>query len=313
MTEPMAVTIFHPTSDPVGFSEWADGLHASAEGAVELRVSMLDQPHLDWGVAVSFPDENELNDWLDSPEREECIRDGERRGILRATSDLVISADGAVPAGVGVFRHAVASGREAEFVSAETRLAEASMHFPGFEGCCLFAPEPDEESISMLRFRTERHLMQWLKSDERTEALDSLRSSLTREFSMVSSTTTFGTTVRTENGRVIVTPKWKTAMLILLVLYPTVMLLSRFLGPVFDSMGAAPWLAMWLSQVISLIVLQWALMPLVGSWFRNWLDPVDGAGWRVSAMGAVVMLVGYLVTLGVFATVHWLQYWDYGP
>ena len=34
------------------------------------------------------------------------------------------------------------------------------------------------------------------------------------------------------------TPNWKSAMLVLLVLYPTVMLLSRFLGPIVDGFGA---------------------------------------------------------------------------
>ena len=100
-------------------------------------------------------------------------------------------------------------------------------------------------------------------------------------------------------------------ILILLVLYPTVMLLSRFMGPVLDDAGAPPWLAMWLSQVISVAVLQWALMPWVGQRFRRWLDPIDGAGVRISVFGASVILVGYLVTLSVFAIVRWLQYWDF--
>ena len=102
-------------------------------------------------------------------------------------------------------------------------------------------------------------------------------------------------------------------MLILLVLYPTVMLLSRFLGPVIDRLGAEPWLAMWVSQVVSVATLQWALMPWAGRWFRRWLDPVDGAGARTSALGAAAVMAGYAVTLTVFATVQWLQYWDYGP
>ena len=163
----------------------------------------------------------------------------------------------------------------------------------------------------MLRFRTERQLATWLGSPERIEALGALRRSLSREFSLVSSTMAFGATVRTENGRTAVTPKWKTAMLILLVLYPTVMLLSRFLGPVLNHAGAPPWLAMWLSQVVSVAALQWVLMPWAGRRFHLWLDPVDGAGTRTSALGAAVLAAGYLLTLVLFAAVQWLQYWDY--
>jgi antibiotic biosynthesis monooxygenase (ABM) superfamily enzyme len=205
----------------------------------------------------------------------------------------------------------VIPGREAEFIAAEARLAETSARFSGFEGCCTFAPDADGESLSVLRFRTGAQLTTWLGSAERREALGALRRSLSREFSLVSSTTAFGATVRTENGRTAVTPKWKTAMLILLVLYPTVMLLSRFFGPVLNHAGAPPWLAMWLSQVVSVAALQWVLMPWAGRRFRLWLDPVDGAGARTSIVGAAILGVGYLLTLSLFAAVQWLQYWDY--
>ena len=69
------------------------------------------------------------------------------------------------------------------------------------------------------------------------------------------------------------TPNWKSAMLVLLVLYPTVMVLSRFFGPILDRVGAEPWLALWVSQIVSVSALQWWLMPTVTRPFRNWLDP----------------------------------------
>jgi antibiotic biosynthesis monooxygenase (ABM) superfamily enzyme len=313
MSAPIAVTIFHPTDDPEIFTGWAGRLQATAGTATDFRVSVLGEPHLDWAVAVTFLDEDVMHQWLDSDGRNEVIRDGEARGVLRATSDLVIGADGSVPSGTGLFRHTVAPGREADFVAAESRLAAASEKFPGFERVCTFAPGADGESISLLRFRTDNQLMAWLSSDERMNALGGLRSSLTHEFSLVSSTTAFGAMIRTENGRTAVTPNWKTAMLILLVLYPTVMLLSRFFGPVLDELGAPPWFGLWSSQVISVVALQWVLMPWAGRRFRRWLDPVDGASRRVSLLGAAAMIGGYAVTLLLFATVQWLQYWDYSP
>jgi antibiotic biosynthesis monooxygenase (ABM) superfamily enzyme len=311
MSSATVVTIFHPTNDSSAFVDWVDDLRASAPNATELQVSVVGEPHLDWGVAARFTDEQALHQWLDSPTRQRVLDDGRQRGILCATADLVLSDDGGVPQGVGVFRHTVVPGREAEFVAAEAQLADASSRFSGFEGCCTFAPATGGDSMSVLRFRTERQLATWLGSPERVEALGALRRSLSREFSLVSSTTAFGATVRTENGRTAVTPKWKTAMLILLVLYPTVMLLSRFLGPVLNHAGAPPWLAMWLSQVVSVAALQWVLMPWAGRRFRLWLDPVDGAGTRTSALGAAVLVAGYVLTLALFAAVQWLQYWDY--
>ncbi len=310
MSAATVVTIFHPTNDSADFSAWAAELAATAPKATDVRVSVLGHPHLDWGVAVSFDSEAALHAWLDSADRQRLFRVGEQRGIYCATSDLVITDD-EVPPGAGVFRHTVEPGRDAEFVAAQAQLAQVSARFSGFQGCCTFAPADGGESFAVLRFRTERQLVTWLSSPERLGALGPLRSSLSHEFSVVSSTTAFGATVRTENGRTAVTPKWKTAMLILLVLYPTVMLLSRFFGPVLNELGAPPWLALWLSQVVSVAALQWVLMPWAGQQFRRWLDPVEGAATRVSAVGAAVLLVGYLLTLTVFAAVQWLQYWDY--
>ena len=44
---------------------------------------------------------------------------------------------------------------------------------------------------------------------------------------------------------------------------------------------------------------------------RRWLDPVDGAGPAVTLRGAAVVVAVYAVTLTIFATVTWLQFWDY--
>ena len=89
------------------------------------------------------------------------------------------------------------------------------------------------------------------------------------------------------------------------------MLLSRFVGPVFDELGAKPWLAMWLSQVCSVTLMTWWLSPWAAKPFRRWLDPVWGRGWRVGLAGAVAVVVCYAVTLAVFANVKFLQFWDF--
>jgi hypothetical protein len=156
--------------------------------------------------------------------------------------------------------------------------------------------------------RTDHQLQSWLNSPQRKQALPQLRSQLAEDFSVVAHSTPFGSILRVQDGTTRVTPNWKTAMLVLLVLFPTVMTLSRFLGPVLDNAGAEPWLSMWTSQIVSVGLMTWFLMPVVTSWFRRWLDPVDGASVRVSVIGAGVVLLGYVATLALFATVTWLQF-----
>jgi len=217
----------------------------------------------------------------------------------------VLPPPGAVPTGAG----------DIESMTRASITTAADFPAPDLNNPALTAPESTEQSstewLSILRFRTDHQLQAWLNSAERQGALPQLRSQLTEDFSVITHSTPFGSILRIQDGTTRVTPNWKTAMLVLLVLYPTVMTLSRFLGPVLDNLGAAPWLSMWLSQIVSVGLMTWFFMPTVTGWFRRWLDPVDGAGPRISLIGAGIVVVVYLATLALFASVNWLQFWDY--
>ena len=265
----------------------------------------------DPAVAVTFVDEEACDAWIDGPRCAEIMQAGRDLGHLPSAPPIELVDGQAPPPGVGAFRHDIVAGKSGDFIAAEQELTQAASGFSGYEGTTLFVDEHAGTAVSVLRFRTERQLAAWVSSRERGEALAELRSSLTHDFETMSATTAFGTTVRTDHGRVRQTPNWKSAMMVLLVLYPTVMILSRFLGPVLDRLGAQPWLALWLSQVCSVGLMQWWLMPWAAKPFRRWLDPVDGGGWRSNLAGAVMILAIYAACLALFASVTWLQFWDY--
>jgi uncharacterized protein len=251
-----------------------------------------------------------LHQWLDGATWKDLVRGAAARGFLRLSSDLVIIDGAVMPTGVAIVSSSVSSGMEADFQAAHTRLTMAASQFPGYEGTAIFGPGALGKWMSLIRFRTEPQLSAWLQSPQREEVLPPVRSSLTRDFSVFAQTTPFGTTVRTVDGKPKMTPSWKSAMLLLMVLYPMVMLMSRFVTPVITGLGAEPWLSVWLIQVVSVALMQWWLMPTVASWCRRWLDPVDGASRRISLRGAVVAVIVYATSLTVFATVEVLQYWN---
>jgi antibiotic biosynthesis monooxygenase (ABM) superfamily enzyme len=309
-----AVTVLVRPADPAGLDAWLADLAdsaRSADGFVESTTSVHADARLDLAIAVTFRDESLLDAWLDGSDRAGVLRAGSTRGFHRAATDLVLIDGEPTPPGVAVFRHFVTAGRTDEFIGAQRDLTAASAKFTGYEGTVVFPPGRSGEWTSLIRFRTQRLLAAWLRSTEREDALSPLRSTLDEDFSTFTQTTPFGTTVRVEDGQAKLTPGWKSAMLVLLVLYPTVMLLSRFFGPILEGMGAGPWLTIWLSQVLSVSLLQWVLMPFAVRWMRRWLDPVDGAGLGVTLRGVAIVVAGYVVTLAIFATVTWLQYWDY--
>lgn len=106
-------------------------------GATELRISVLTDPHLDWGIAVTVASVRALHHWLDSAARQRSMGIGRRGGILCATADMVIGECGGVAAGWA------SSGilwRWAGPAAVEARLAEVSARFSGFapstRRCC---------------------------------------------------------------------------------------------------------------------------------------------------------------------------------
>nr|WP_296776788.1 antibiotic biosynthesis monooxygenase [Rhodococcus sp. (in: high G+C Gram-positive bacteria)] len=318
-----AVSIFHREDAGETFASWAAELHAAAENAPGFDSALISAPDansFEWAAAVSFDTEEHLHAWLDSAERTALLRSGDRLGHHRISTDVIVVEGSAPSTGVGIITHDVANGRQDEFLASQQELVELSSSFSGFEGAVLLGPgRPTDEVLgdtaskwmSVLRFRTDRQLSAWMQSDVRSAALPELRKQLTGDFSVITHSTPFGSIVRVEDGKTQVTPDWKTAMLVLLVLYPTVMTLSRFVGPLLDDIGSPPWLSMWLSQILSVGLMTYFFMPAVTGWFRRWLDPIDGAPRTVSLIGALAVVVVYAVTLTLFASIKWLQFWDY--
>ena len=263
-------------------------------------------------VGVTFDTAEHLHACLDSEAWAAALADGYAVGVIRKSSDLLIVEDHRLPPGTAAFRHDVIDTARAEYLASQKEIKASTEKFPGYVATAALPPAPEagiDAWTSILIFRTDHQLAAWATSDERARRIARLRKHLRTDFDILSADAPFASILRIDHGLPIVTPRWKTAMVILLVLYPTVMMLSRFLGPVMRDWGAQPWLTTWLSQVTSLAILTYALMPLATRAFSRWLDPVDGAGLRVSVFGAVAVVAVYAVTLWLFAAVDSLDFW----
>ena len=239
----MAVTIFDRVADPRVFDGWVCDVRSAAEAArgfVAFAASIRRDAPLDWAVAVTFESEDLLHQWLDGETWKHLVRGAAARGFLRLSSDLVIIEGAVMPTGVAIVSSSVSGGMEADFQAAHFRLTMAASQFSGYEGTAVFPPGVLGKWMSLIRFRTEPQLSAWLRSPQRKEVLPPVRSSLTKDFSVFAKTTPLGTTVRNVDGKTEMTPSWKTAMLLLMVLYPMVMLQSKFVAPVIGKLGAQP-------------------------------------------------------------------------
>jgi antibiotic biosynthesis monooxygenase (ABM) superfamily enzyme len=298
-----AITTFHPPSEPERFSGWVDEYLAvarRASGYVNARQSVQSDLQFVWAVEISFDSAESLDTWLDSAQRQEVLAAGAEQGFWRSTSDLILAEGEQPPANAGVFLHSVAPGKDAEFVAAQRDLTLVSSAFPGYEGTALFPADPSGQWMSVLRFRSAGQLGGWIRSRERQQALPRLRDELTHDFAELPRSAPFGSTVRIADGQTKITPAWKSAMLVVLCLYPTVVLLSKSLAPALGRLGTDQATAIFIGNVISVALLQWVLVPAASLPFRRWLDPIDGAPGRISLAGAAVVVVGYAALLTIF-------------
>jgi uncharacterized protein len=265
-------------------------------------------------AAATFDCLEHLTAWLDSDAYVSMLSDPNSIGALRKSSDILIVEGYRLPPGTAVFGHDVDAAHTVSFISAEKDVVASCAYFPGFRWIVLMPPPPDAEAgrwTAIVSFHTDEQLAAWCSSDERAQRLAELRMHLTRDSETLSVETPFGSILRIDHGTPSVTPTWKTAMLVLLVLYPTAMTLSRFLGPVFSAAGAKPWLTTWLTQIVTVTGLSYALTPMAARAFTRWLDPSEGAAVWITVLGVVVLGACYAASLWLFASVRWLQFWDY--
>ena len=313
MSTATVLVVCHPTSvdEMRAWATEVEAVAASSAGFVGLHLAQEGAS----AVVLRFDGADRLTSFLDSPEWTRLVEAGAAHGVLRRFGDVVIVDGGAPPSGVEVFVHDVATPSRDEFLAAQRHLTTLGADASGHEFSLVYGPDAlpggTEAWLSVVKFRTDAQLATWLSSADRGSALSMVRPHLTRDFSTSADIDRFGSIVRVRDGESEVTPNWKSAMMVLLVLYPTVMLLSRFLGPHLDAVGIDPWLSMWLSQIVSVGAMTWFLMPWATRGFAWWLDPERGAGRRVSVLGALVVAGVYAVTLALFASVQWLQFWDY--
>jgi antibiotic biosynthesis monooxygenase (ABM) superfamily enzyme len=302
-----AITLFHPPADPARFDQWVVSYFASARhspGHVSARASVQGKSPLDWAVEVTFRDSDLLDAWLDGAERQAVLREGETQGWWRCASDLIVTRGEPPAANVSIFLHSVTPGKEAEFITAQSELTRSISAFPGYEGTAVFpADSSGQQWMSVLRFRSADQLTQWMRSRERQVALPRLRGGLTGDFAELAHSAPFGSTIRVADGQTRITPAWKTAMLVLLCLYPTVMLLSKWLSPALGQLGVSRPVSVFAGNVVSIVALQWLLVPAVSRPFRRWLDPIDGASTRISMAGAAAIAVAYAALVVAFVIV----------
>ncbi len=286
------------------YRRWQEDVDAAAAAAPGfLDTETLDAAHgaeeRERSVVYRFDTTEHLRRWLDSAGRQELAARGADL-FDRAPSQQVLVEREHDPVTV-VVNHRVDPEREQDFVQWQERVIAAERTFPGFRGSDLLPPVPgvQREWAILTTFDTAAHLEDWLTSSERRAVL--AEGSDFADFSVRRMASPYGSWFGRRRGTAeAATPDWKTALSVLVGLYPTVVLLTLGLTEIWPN--APLWSSLLVGNILSVSVLTWVVMPTVTRLLRFWLEPEPPGSRRNDLVGLVVS-VGFLT---LAAVVFWL-------
>ena len=263
----------------------------------------------DWVLVHRFADRATAATWAAMAAHQELV---ERVRAL-ASGDVDVHLYTSDPRRRGVvsalFTTQVDPGRESEFLAWSTRVAEAQASFEGFISYQVEPPIAgvQDDWVAILSYDTDAHMRAWLSSPQRAALLADEASFDERARVHI---------VRNEldawfntGGEGQSAPAWKRNMLVLLVLYPVVFLTATFVqDPLLTGNGMPFWLALFVANIISVVALGWLLVPAADRVFGWWLYPRGRTRRITTAIGLVVVVVLYAVSL---LLTRWLSSWPW--
>jgi uncharacterized protein len=256
----------------------------------------------EWTVVYRFDSKPHLESWLTSKQRSELIGRGSGLFDGPASQNVLVGEDESDLVTV-VVSHPVNPSDEDAFLAWHERVADAERRFAGFRGAELFPPVTgiQEEWTALYRFDSDEHLDAWLESAERQRLLD--EGKRFKDFSLKRISAPFGSWFAPAGGEGggEAPAQWKTALSVLVGLYPTVVLLTLAISELWKK--AELWESLLIGNILSVALLTWVVMPVVTRALRFWLEPEGGrADARLNARGTVACVV--FLTFAAF--VFWL-------
>ena len=190
-------------------------------------------------------------------------------------------------------------GKQDAYRAFADKIQQKQATFPGYVGSFVHPPHHNETGwTTVLRFAAAADLERWLKSPERAALLKESED-LIEGFEAQRVDTSFPGWVPADPATGRPPNMWKTACLVLLVLFPVVMLELKFLNPLLRAANVAPAPGTFTGNAISVVLTTWPLMPLAIAAFSPWLFP-EGKPRALVAIMPLLLVACYLAEIAVF-------------
>jgi antibiotic biosynthesis monooxygenase (ABM) superfamily enzyme len=234
-----------------------------------------------WTIILNFETHGSLTAWQTSPERGQIL--AEIVPLLEGGDfGETIKTDGSGEAPGGNVTEVIFSkirpGMADQYREWTQRIQAAQAKYPGYRGTYLQPPPAGKENghwTTILRYDNAAHLEAWMNAPERKALLDEAKSFVESE-ELMRLATAFPGWVPLDPMTGKGPPNWKTAMLVLLGLFPVIMLELKFLSPILHGLGLHASLATFIGNCLSVALTSFLTMPLFVRWFGWWLFPEPG-------------------------------------
>ncbi|MDZ4837132.1 MAG: hypothetical protein SGJ27_25385 [Candidatus Melainabacteria bacterium] len=191
----------------------------------------------------------------------------------------------------------VKPGKEEEYRNWVAQIHTAQTNAPGYQGTFVQPPAPGTKApwITLLRFDSPAALDQWFSSDVRKRLLSEAEHLL--RYDLMALTSAFPGWFPRDPLTGKTPPRFKTAMLVLLVLFPVIVLQREIVPPLLAPLG--PSLSLFLGLTVSVCLISLVLMPLAIKLFNFWLFPTGVNPTKDNIRGYVAILCLYAAMVGI--------------
>lgn len=253
-----------------------------------------------WIVVLTFRTAADLEAWQSSTARVTLVAEALPLYESGNIGQIMPSDDSAQSSGenvVEVILSRIKPGMDALYHTWTVKIERAQASFPGYRGLELQPPVSSRHPhwTALVSFDTKEHLLAWMESPERAELVRESKAFIeAEEISRVATAFPGWVPVNPATGES--PPNWKTAMLVLLGLFPTVVLETRFLSPHLSFFNHS--VSMFIGNVGSVAITTFLTMPLCIRWFGWWLF-VDGNSPRNEWTGLAALLTLYALEIAL--------------
>jgi uncharacterized protein len=257
----------------------------------------------EWTIVLNFRSREDVRVWQQSKERAAIIAEGIPLFEGGKIGEVVQTGEGGERPDSNVTEvifSKIKSGMEDTYREWAVHIQAAQAKYPGYRGMFLQPPEePGGLWTTIIRFDSASHLEAWMNAPERKELLQESKAFIEHE-QLTRLATAFPGWVPIDPMTGKGPPNWKTALLVLLGLFPVVMLELRFLSPALTALGLHGSLSTFIGNSISVAITSFVAMPLFVRWFGWWLFLKDDGSKGTTLKGVLLLIVLFALEVTAF-------------